>query len=222
MKTRRHPTNPNWLKRKGAAIRLVAITGLIAVTTAACISRPPVSQDNICEIYRQKPGWYKDSVKAARYWKSNLHVPMAIMRQESAFRARAKPPMRYFLGFIPYGRASNAYGYAQALDSTWAQYRREAGNLLSQRNKFDDAIDFIQWYMHKTALANKVAKTDAYNQYLNYHEGQGGFARGSYKNKRWLLNVASRVERRAANYRAQLASCKAELDQRASRWSLFN
>ena len=147
---------------------------------------------------------------------------MAIMAQESAFRARAKPPIRFFLGIIPYGRASDAYGYPQALDSTWSTYRREAGGVFSQRDNFDDAIDFIHWYMHKSWQQNKVAKSDAFAHYLNYHEGQAGYRRGSYKKKRWLINTARTVERRAQTYRRQLGSCRTALDKRVKSWSLFS
>ena len=45
------------------------------------------------------------------------------------------------------------------------------------------------------------------NQYLAYHEGQSGYARGSYRNKAWLLKVANKVERRSSMYRRQLKEC---------------
>ncbi len=180
---------------------------------SACVSRPPSTMGNLCEIYREKPGWYEDSVEAARRWDGPLDVPMAIMAQESGFRARAKPPMRFFL-FIPYGRGSDAYGYPQALDSTWSLYRKEAGGVFSQRDNFDDSIDFIQWYIHRTLRLNGVAKTDAFAQYLNYHEGQGGYRRGTWHNKGWLIDIARRVERRATTYRSQLAACQPELERR--------
>ncbi len=186
-----------------------------------CVSTPPNHRENLCKIFMQKPGWYAASVKAASHWKGPIHVPMAIMAQESAFRAKAKPPMRFFLGIIPYGRASNAYGYPQALDSTWATYRRDAGSIFSQRDNFDDAIDFIQWYMHQTAIQNKVPKKDAYNQYLNYHEGQGGFRRGTYRKKQWLINTARRVEQRSQRYQQQLASCLPALEKRRKRRFFF-
>ena len=48
-----------------------------------------------------------------------MHVPLAMMYQESSFKHDAAPPMEYFLGFIPIGRASDAYGYAQAKTMTW-------------------------------------------------------------------------------------------------------
>jgi hypothetical protein len=125
--------------------------------------------------------------------------------------------MQYFLGFIPTGRASNAYGYSQALESTWADYQKEAGSMFSDRDDFANAYDFIQWYMHKTNIRNKVSKWDAYAQYLNYHEGQGGYSRGTYKAKAWLINVAKRVDRRSKQYSTQLLSCKQSLD-RSSGW----
>ena len=203
--------------------RAILYCGLLLLLAgiAGCRSLPPESRENLCAIYQQKPGWYRDSLDAAKRWNGPIAVPMAIMAQESSFRARAKPPMRFFLGFIPYGRASDAYGYPQALDSTWAAYRKEAGGLLSQRDDFGDAIDFIQWYLHKTWKVNRVPKTDAYNQYLNYHEGQGGFRRGSYRNKKWLINTARRVQARAETYQRQLAGCKARLDKNVRRWRLF-
>lgn len=142
---------------------------------------------------------------------------MAIMYQESSFKRKAKPPMQYFLGFIPTGRKSNAYGYSQALRSTWQEYEKEAGSRFSSRSNFANAFDFIQWYMHKTWVRNKVPKLDGYGQYLNYHEGQGGYARGSYSNKKWLINTARRVDQRVQRYSTQLNGCRSELERR-SHW----
>lgn len=194
---------------------------LLAATLAACASRPPSDRENLCTIYKQKPGWYADSLKAAKRWSGPLDVPMAIMAQESSFRANAKPPIRFFLGVIPYGRASDAFGYPQALDSTWSRYRSEAGNVFSQRDNFDDSIDFIQWYMHTSWVQNGVDKNDAFAQYLNYHEGQGGYKRGTWKKKKWLIKTARLVEQRTQRYRSQLAVCKPELDKKAKGWSIF-
>ncbi len=198
--------------------RFVRITGilLISANLVACASSPPASPSNICKIFLEKGSWYKAAKKSADKWGSNVYVPMAMMYQESAFKARAKPPMRYFL-FIPYGRASNAYGYPQALDSTWSEYQRDAGSRFSSRSDFGDSIDFMQWYMHKTARVNRIPKTDAYRHYLNYHEGQGGYARGTYKSKTWLINTARKVEQRAQRYAAQLKQCGPTLE-RKRRW----
>lgn len=182
----------------------------------ACASDPPARPDNICSIFSEKPKWYKSAKRSAAKWGGPVHLPMAIMYQESGFRRKAKPPMRYFLGFIPTGRASDAYGYSQALKSTWQEYQKEAGSAFSDRDNFANAFDFIQWYMHKTYARNKVSKWDAYNQYLNYHEGQGGYSRGTHNSKRWLLDVARKVEQRSKKYSAQLAFCQADLDRQKS------
>ena len=197
-------------------MKIVSIL-VLALLLVGCASRPPARPSDICAVFQDKSGWYKAAVKSAKKWRSNIAVPMAIMYQESAFKARARPPYRFLLGVIPRGRASNAFGYAQALDSTWARYQREAGSRLSRRSNFADAIDFIQWYMDTTYKANDVAKRDAYAQYLNYHEGQGGYAKGSYKHKGWLMGAARKVEQRARRYASQLARCEAGLE-RKRRW----
>ncbi len=63
--------------------------------------------------------------------------------------------------------------------------------------------------MHGANRVNGVAMHDAYNQYLAYHEGKAGFARGSYRSKSWLPAVARDVEAWAVVYDQQLRSCPA-------------
>ncbi len=188
---------------------LLTILGSFALT--ACTTAPPKKPNDICKIYEEKRSWYKASEKAARKWKGPIHLPMAIMHQESAFKAKAKPPRRYILGFIPAGRKSSAYGYSQAKSPAWQDYKKATGNRGADRDNFADAIDFVQWYMDKTRQINGVSKWDAKNQYLNYHEGWGGYSRGSYKSKAWLLGVANKVEKRATMYGEQYAKCKKSL-----------
>ncbi len=173
---------------------------------------PPTRPDNICDIFTEKRSWYKAARSSSKRWGGPVTVPMAIIHQESGYRHDAKPPMRYFLWIIPYGRASSAYGYAQVKTPTWLEYKNDAGSMFSDRDDFEDAIDFVFWYMDKSQRRNGVSKWDAYNQYLNYHEGHGGYARGSYKNKTWLQRVARRVEHRSKIYSAQYSSCKKQLE----------
>ena len=196
------------------AVLLIAILGL-----SACASKPqPTTILNVCSIFKENPSWYRSAVRSVKARGGNLHVPMAIIYQESSFRARARPPMNYVLGIIPRGRASNAYGYAQALKGTWAEYERDAGSKWRNRDDFDDAFDFVLWYMDKSYQRNAVSKWDAYAHYLNYHEGQGGYARGSYKSKTWLINTAKKVDARAKRYASQLSQCRAELDSMKRGW----
>ena len=195
---------------------------LVALVTASllagCATTPPTNQEDLCSIFMQKPKWYKSAVKSAKRWGGPIHVPMAIIYQESSFRHDAKPAMQYFLWIIPTGRKSNAYGYSQALESTWARYQKETGARFKDRDNFANSFDFVQWYMDTTYKANGVSKWDASAQYLNYHEGQGGYARGTHKSKGWLLNTAQRVQERAARYSQQLQRCKTKLDSLNSGW----
>src|SRR5690606_40049073 len=66
--------------------------------------------------------------------------------KESAFNARAKPPRRKLLGFIPWKRPSDAYGYPQALKSTWKWYKDDTGRGGADRKDFGDAVHFVGWY----------------------------------------------------------------------------
>ena len=191
---------------------------ILIVLLSACATRPPSNVGNICAIFQENPSWYKSAKRSSERWGGPIHLPMAIMYQESGFRHDAKPPMQFFLWIIPTGRASNAYGYSQALKSTWARYQQEIGTRFRDRDDFSDAYDFIQWYIHKTFEVNGVSKWDYFAQYLNYHEGQGGYSRGTHNSKQWLLNVAQRVDQRAKQYGAQMQSCQERLDNMRTGW----
>jgi hypothetical protein len=132
---------------------------------------------------------------------------MATIHQESKFIGNARTPMRYFLGVIPRGRQSSAHGYAQALDGTWADYRRATGRFGARRDNINDAADFMGWYMNNSKNKLGLSLSDTRNQYLAYHEGQTGYSRGSHRKKAWLIDVADKVQTRSNMYERQLASC---------------
>ena len=73
---------------------------------------------------------------------------------------------------------------------------------------FADAVDFTGWYMNKTSQINGISKSDAYNQYLAYHEGHGGFKKKSFNDKDWLINTAHDVDERSKKYKSQLKECE--------------
>lgn len=178
---------------------------------AGCAAVPPSDPENLCSIFRERPDWHEAALKVRKRWGVPPQVPMAMMYQESSFHDDALPPRYYFLGFIPWGRISSAYGYAQAKDETWSDYQREAGSWLSSRDDFDDALDFMGWYISKSQRLNGVSKWDAYGQYLNYHEGWTGYRNRSYESKAWLKPVAAKVKARADRYGAQYKSCEKDL-----------
>lgn len=189
----------------------VALILLLAPMLGACAgsSSIPRSQNNVCAIFAQKPEWRRVTSKVEREFGAPTAVQMAVIWKESSFRHNARPPRRYFLGLIPGKRASSAYGYSQALDGTWAWYLKDTGRsrLFAQRDDFEDAAHFVGWYMDKTRRKNGVAMGDAVSQYLAYHEGHGGYSRGSYRSKRWLLHAARKVGNMANVYNSQLRRC---------------
>lgn len=180
----------------------------LLVFLSACTTPPPKNINNVCEIFKERDDWWDAASDMQDKWGTPIHVTMSMMYQESSFRADAAPPMRWFLGFIPYGRASSAYGYSQAKTATWEDYKRETGNSWADRDDFDDAIDFMGWFTNKTHKINGVSKWDARKQYLNYHEGWGGYRKKTYNKKAWLVKVAKKVDDRAKTYSRQLKGCE--------------
>lgn len=168
----------------------------------------PRDLDNACAILKQRPDYYKAFRNVERKWGVPVHVQMATIHQESKFVGDARTPFKYVLGVIPMGRQSSAFGYSQALDGTWDEYRDAQNRRSAKRDRIKDATDFIGWYMNQTRDRNGVALTDARNQYLAYHEGHTGFNRASYNRKPWLVNVASKVGARAEMYQSQIAACR--------------
>ncbi|MCF6444808.1 lytic transglycosylase [Nereida sp. MMG025] len=183
---------------------------VLCVLVAACGSgnySAPRNLDNACSILAQRPGYLNAMKRTERKWGVPVHVQMATIYQESKFIGNARTPLRYTLGVIPMGRQSSAYGYSQALDGTWEEYQRDQRAFRAKRDDIDDATDFMGWYMAQSRDRLGIPLTDARNQYLAYHEGRTGYARGSYNAKPWLIRVAGEVGQRSINYRSQLASC---------------
>ena len=192
----------------------------LTVLLTGCASYQPTRVDDVCAIFRGEPDWYEAAVEANEKWGTPIWVMMAIIHQESRFVEDARPPRDWFL-FIPVPRRSSAYGYAQAQDSAWEEYLHKSGAWGADRDEFDDAIDFVGWYTHTTQRTLGISKWDAYGQYLAYHEGRGGYKKGSWKSKPWLQKVATKVKNQAARYNAQLKGCKAELDDAIDGWFFF-
>ena len=125
----------------------------------------------------------------------------------------AKPPRTKILWVIPGPRPASAFGFAQATDDTWRSYKKATGKWAADRNDFADAMDFIGWYNDQSQRRNGIKKNDAYHLYLAYHEGQGGFAKRSFKNKKWLTDVAKKVSSRSNMYTEQLKACEKKLNR---------
>src|SRR5690606_24779074 len=118
------------------AVRLLIL--ILSASLWGCASQPSNVND-ICAIYDEKGGlfnnWYRYSKKVEKEFGVPPHVTMATIWKESTFQARIKPPRKKYLGFIPGPRPSDAYGYPQALRSTWRWYQNETGRSGAKRQK---------------------------------------------------------------------------------------
>ncbi len=198
-------------------MKLIFISFLVLLLSA-CANYKPSNVDNICDIFLGETDWYEAARDAQHKWGTPIFVMMAIMHQESRFVEDAQPERDWFLGLIPLPRSSSAYGYAQAQDPVWGEYLNSAGRWGADRDNFADAIDFIGWYTDGSQKRLGISKWDTYSQYLAYHEGRGGFSRGSHKGKSWLIKVANKVKARASKYNLQLKGCREKLDDRVDGW----
>lgn len=186
---------------------------LIIINLSACAPTPPADVQNICHIFSEYPKWYWITKKTEKKWGVPIYVQMAIMYQESRFRGSAKPDRQKVLGFIPWKRTSNAYGYTQAKTETWNDYQKQT-NSTGARDRFSSSSDFVGWYIKQANKQAGIAKDDTYNIYLAYHEGIGGYMRKTYMQKSWLINVAQKVNARAALYQSQLPKCEKKLKKK--------
>ena len=186
--------------------RVMALV-LLAASCGVGSGKAPRQLDNACSILSERPTYLAAFKAAERKYGVPVHVQMATIYQESKFVSDARTPFRYAAGVVPLGRQSSAYGYSQALDGTWEEYQDQTGKRSARRDRIKDATDFMGWYMAQTQLRLGVPLSDARNQYLAYHEGRTGFARGSYNSKPWLVRVAGEVGQRSNLYAVQLRSC---------------
>ena len=187
--------------------RIVTVAVLLALS--ACATAPR-HINNVCAVFDQRDGWFNNWQRAAYRVSGKYGIPvpilMATIRKESGFKAYARPPRKYLLGFIPWGHVSSAHGFSQALDGTWDQYRRESGNTFARRSSFADAIDFVGWYHAKSAALLNIPRNDAYHLYLAYYLGWNAYARGN-RGGAGVQRYARATAQMAANYAAQMRSC---------------
>ncbi|GJM14147.1 MAG: hypothetical protein DHS20C12_25500 [Pseudohongiella sp.] len=191
----------------------IAYLTLLAALLGACASSPPRSVADICEVFETRRGWYNAAKDAERRWGIPVSVNMAFIYQESSFESRAKPARNRFLWIFPGRRPSSAYGYAQALDETWEEYEQKSGNSRASRRNFSDAVDFVAWYNANSTRISNIANNNAMDLYYAYHEGNGGFQRGTYRGKQWLIDAAGRVQSNSTRFAMQLDGCRRELDK---------
>ena len=167
----------------------------------------PKNQEDACSIIKQKKSWKSALRKTEKRWGVSPGFQLAFIKTESNFRPTARTQRKYFLGLIPSGRISSAYGYSQALDGTWKEYKKSTGNRYHRRSNFAHSTNFIGWYAHKTKNLLGISKNNTYLQYLAYHQGHAGFKTGAYKKKKNLLDVAKKTSYNKKKFDKQLKKC---------------
>ena len=180
----------------------------LVILISGC-SSVPKNTSNSCSIFDERYLWYKYTKKSEKKWGTPVYLQLAIIKMESDFDWLAKPPRHKLFKVIPYKRPSSSFGYSQAVNGTWEQYKKETGNKFAVRTRFKDSVDFIGWYTNKTEKILKISKKNAFEQYVAYHEGWVGFK--NYKDNKKIISLAKRVEKQSDIYKKQLSKCGSSL-----------
>ena len=191
---------------------LIILSSLIILLILSSCSSIPSNTKNSCDIFSERYLWYKHVKNTEKKWGAPIHIQLAFIKKESDFDWLAKPKRLKLFKVIPYKRPSSSFGYSQAVKGTWDQYKKETNNRLATRVRFKDSVDFIGWYMNKTEKLLKIPKTDAYRQYIAYHEGWGNYK--NYKKNKKVIIFAKEVKDQANKYRKQLAKCQKRLNKK--------
>jgi len=189
------------------------ILGML-LSLSGCVTPVPQDLGNVCAVFQQNKSWFWAAQRSQRRWGVPMSTLMAIMYQESHFHATIKPPRERLLWVIPWRRPTSADGYSQATYDTWWQYQDYTDNFAARRSKFEDAIDFVGWYCNMAHKRLGIPLNNTFELYLAYHEGIEGYAARTYRRKRWLIDIARRVQRQAERYHYQLVRCESRLAQR--------
>ena len=104
--------------------RRLALIAFVAILTACGHDKPPTTVADACRMQSERPQWFAAMRKTEAKYGVPVSVQLATIARELSFVADARPTRRIGSGFfsreVP---RSSAYGYAQALDGTWDDYR---------------------------------------------------------------------------------------------------
>ena len=119
-----------------ARLGLLALALWGVALLPGCVTPPPARLDDLCAIFGERAGWYRAARESAERWGVSEAIQLAIVHQESRFRANARPPRGHFLWIFPGRRPSSAYGYGQVIDTTWRTYENGTRNWGADRDDF--------------------------------------------------------------------------------------
>ena len=188
--------------RAGYLLLLLAILQVSGCTVLGDPNIAAKNPDSLCAIFKQRPQWRSDLRRAWQNSDSPMWVIAAFIYQESRFKPEATHPTQK-------PNSDGAYGYSQAIRSTWDLYRKDTGHKNARRDDFSDSARFVGWYNKKAHKKLSIQHGDARRLYLAYHEGMTGYEKKSYNRPKhaWIKGVARKVAKRAEKYRAEYQLC---------------
>ena len=194
-------------------IKIKFLYFLIFFLLASCSSIPK-NTNNACSIFSERYLWYKHAKNSSEKYGAPINIILAFVNKESGFNRWAKPQRTKLFKIIPYKRPSSSFGYSQAINKTWDQYKKETNNPLALRTLFKDSVMFIGWYINKTHKINKIPLEDSYRQYLNYYLGWGNYSKKVYKTDKKAIIFAKSVQKQSQIYKSQLKECQKNLNNK--------
>ena len=145
---------------------------------------------NACSVLNAHEGWDEALKNANEKYHVSAGAIMAIIDQESRFKANAHNG--------PY------LGYSQASPQTWSWFLRSSKIGAKPRTDFAASAMFVGW--HFNAMHDKlgISLSNVKSQYLAYKLGVGGYMKGGSASAN---AIASKISRRAAMFNEQLDDC---------------
>ena len=184
---------------------------LICLLLTGCASEKVSKSDDVCMVYQKNYDWYRAAYHAQKKHHIDANIIMAVMAQESNYTYNARPGKNYVFNFIPWGYKTSAKGYAQIIDGAWDDYKKENNKWFSSRHSFDDASDYIGWYLNKAVKKLHIKRNDSYHLYLAYHQGLYGYKRHEEKHNQKLDLIAKKVQRNTYRYQKEFKQCQNSL-----------
>lgn len=193
-------------KAKKISLYLIIVFFLIFIVFYILIKKN--QNTNICYILKKNPKWINYSIKSQHRWNTPAFLQLAFIYQESRFNAEAKPPLKRIAGIpIPFKYKSTAYGYSQALNETWDNYKKFVNNKNAKRNNFENSTDFIAWYLYRARKYLKLNNNQVEDLYLAYHEGINGYRNKTFEKRKNIKLAAKKVESLALKYKHEIKTC---------------
>ena len=195
--------------------RSFLITAPAAVLGACVSTDPPDSPGDACAIFRQHESWWGAVKRGERRWGAPPALVLAIIRQESGFDHNARPARGRGFLFFPGRRRVLRMGLCASRQRDVGAIRARASRRRRRSTATSSATPLIScaWYCGVSNRELGIAFTDARAQYYAYHEGHGGYRRGSHQGNDRLGAIGDRVQSYYDTYRAQLDGCEGELNR---------